>query len=284
VTKNEDGTQKVESKELNPVTINEDNSYTTYCLFPQLTADMNSGDNDTKNFKEDDTAVQRGDYLKLVDADQDSATYAGIYYLEKRTGDNVTWSNWYITAKDKKTGYIYQVDLVTTKTVTDENGDPVTDEDGTVQTEPIAAITILEISNEKDMYDEVDNGKDSTHYLTTVQDAGTAVEDVSEKEAAAGQGFIAVADEDTTFKTNGEDALGVLAYETNEDGSVKKGTIETKNTTDADIALLVDDLIIAGTDYDSDPDKTVKDLKNDDRPGPEAGRRYRKRPDSGGPL
>jgi hypothetical protein len=143
----------------------------SYCLFPQLTGAIS----DTGN-----TKVLSGDYLELVDTDEDSTGFTGIYTINKKTSDD--WSKWYITAAitddEGNTLAVYPVELDTT----DRDGNPVT-------------VKILAVSDEEGMYN------DSSSYVVPIQ---------SEAPANTSSTAIAVASEDTNYYTNGDASLGLI--------------------------------------------------------------------------
>lgn len=129
----------------------------------------------------DTTTVLRSSYMKLVDTDANSETYAGTYQVEARTGENADWDRWYLTAEDKE-GTTYLVDL---------NTQGVT-------------VTIREVSDEDGMYDDIDT------YVTPVVNTETQLSATY----STGTGAIALISEDTTYKTNDDESLGLLGTET----------------------------------------------------------------------
>jgi uncharacterized repeat protein (TIGR02543 family) len=203
----------------------EDDRLKTYCLFPQLDASLN--DTAKNNVQapegytlEEDTQVQRSKYLKLEDDDNNPDTYAGVYNIEVRNGEVADWDSWYITATDTTSSNVYKVEFQTGN----------------------ATVTILQVSDQKGMYDADDITSNS--YLTTV------VPEASEAVGSTGEvkdetGFIAVADEKTTFETNGDASLGLFGENTKEQDVF----VDTEN---ANVALLVDELVTMGTEYDTD--------------------------------
>jgi hypothetical protein len=170
----------------------DDDGLTTYCLFTQLTADMNGESNTVEG--SNDTQIQRGNYIKLVDDDNNPDTYAGVYKIELRDGTYSEWDGWYITATDSN-GNVYNVNLITV----DENSDPYT-------------VTIREVSAET-------NGTDTVEIYDNIGDYTAPVATEYKEDST---GFAAVVDETTTFATNGQDDLGVLVYDTDEDGNARR--------------------------------------------------------------
>jgi hypothetical protein len=216
-TVNSDGTVTTETMSRERI---DESSEDTLCLFPLLDANMNSGTNnsssDENDYTDPDTQVQRGDYLKLVDDDGDSTTYAGVYTIETRSGYG---TDWYITATDAS-GNIYTVSLDTTG----------------------AAITIREVSAETNGTDTVEIYETRATYMTTVV---TDVTKVTAEEKAAGQGFIVVAKTGTNFRTNGDTALGLFGENTD-------NTNVYVDKANAKVSLLVDDTVALKEDVTVD--------------------------------
>jgi uncharacterized repeat protein (TIGR02543 family) len=146
-----------------------DNDEASYCLFPQL-----GYESEAVSSTLDDTTMQRYNFVKLVDRDGNSATFAGVYDFALRTGENADWDSWRVTATDTRTGEVYLVDI-----------------------EPAgASVTVREVSDEALMYG------DPASLLTAVAHDASAAEGVDKA--------VAVVDESTDFATNGDEALGLL--------------------------------------------------------------------------
>jgi uncharacterized repeat protein (TIGR02543 family) len=164
-----------------------------------LMSELGSLDDST----EDTTTVLRASYMKLVDTDDTSTTYAGTYQVETRTGENAAWDSWYITAEDQD-GNTYSVNLNT--------------EDVTV--------TIREVSDENGIYDNVDT------YVTPVVNTETELATTYK----SNDGAIALIPENSSYDTNGISALGVLGVDKTEDVDGYEGGTAT-------VGLLYDDTV-----------------------------------------
>jgi uncharacterized repeat protein (TIGR02543 family) len=192
----------------------------TYCLFPLLDADLGNIDTEGK-------IDQLGTYLKLVDTTENSENYAGVYAIQTNGtyGGN---GDWYITASVKDADNViatYPVDLVTTNSVTDEEGN-------TTEV-PIATVTIRKVSNEDEMYDNPED------YLTQVVNQTGSI-DTSERKAYA------LFPKKTEFLTNGDSSLGLLGagengYTDEDDNQIAENEL---------IALLFDDMTTLSKDVD----------------------------------
>jgi hypothetical protein len=125
-------------------------------------------------------AAVDGNYLSLVDRDQDSSTFAGVYDVvvnEKVDGAD----SWYLTATDVSTGTVYLVDLETAG----------------------ATVTVREVSDEAAMQ------ADASAFLTEVTDDPAAL-------AGSAKAFCVV-DDGVSLTTNGDETLGLIG--SGEDGA-----------------------------------------------------------------
>jgi hypothetical protein len=170
----ETGGKESEGENLEANAIND-----TYCLFPELGAGFDT--------EEGNTDIQRGNYIKLVDNGENKETLSGVYNVEKRTGTNADWDDWYIKATDEN-GKEYTVDMTENSTVT---------------------VRQVSESENKTIYSNIES------YVTPVvaSDASIAQALKSAEDGMA----IAVEKENTTYnyETNGQSELGLIG----DDGS-----------------------------------------------------------------
>jgi hypothetical protein len=151
----------------------------TYCLFPELGAGFET--------EEGNTDIQRGNYIKLVDNGENTNSLNGTYNVEKRTGKNADWDDWYIKATDEA-GKEYTVDMTENSTVT---------------------VRQVSESENKTIYSNIES------YVTPVVSSDASIEKAV-KSAEDGMA-IAVEKKDTTYnyETNGQSELGLIG----DDGS-----------------------------------------------------------------
>jgi uncharacterized repeat protein (TIGR02543 family) len=221
-----DGNRNIVTEKMDRERIDETDS-STLCLFPILDAYLNDDENrndvvlDNTQDATTDKQVQRGRYLKLVDTDVKSTTYCGEYTIEKRTGENASWSDWYITAEDKN-GNIYLVNFET-----NEKGKGIP-----------ATVTIRDVSEYETMYD---NPKS---VLTKVVNDEESVNTTPKADVGANETYrkaVALYPEDTVFTTNGKENLGLL-------GTEKVETVTGYEDQEPLIALLFDDIVSLSSD------------------------------------
>jgi hypothetical protein len=151
----------------------------TYCLFPELGAGFDT--------EEGNTDIQRGNYIKLVDNGENTNSLNGTYNVEKRTGKNADWDDWYIKATDEE-GKEYTVDMTENSTVT---------------------VRQVSESENKSIYSNIES------YVTPVVSSDASIEKAL-RSAEDGMA-IAVEKENTTYnyETNGQSELGLIG----DDGS-----------------------------------------------------------------
>jgi LPXTG-motif cell wall-anchored protein len=173
-----------------------------YYLFPQLGAGFDS--------EEGNTEIQQGNYLKLVDDGYNKDSLNGTYKVQKRTGDDADWDDWFISAVDPN-GNEYSVDVAQNSTV-----------------------TIREVSSSKTetIYENINS------YTTPVVKSDDKTQDelnlsieTAQENAESGMA-IAVEKENTSYNytTNGKSELGLIGNDGSEDT--------------AEIALLFDNLML----------------------------------------
>jgi hypothetical protein len=176
------------------------NDAETYCLFPQLDADLGELSSEGK-------LDQLGTYLKLVDVTYNNTSYAGVYAIEENAtyGEN---ADWYLTASFASAERSASPEYPVTFKVKDENN------------EPLATVIVRKVADEASMYNTPSSYlsqvvsseealKEKVNALKQEANASDSEQSTSSSSANTRKAF-ALVPEGTVFLTNDTAKLGLV--------------------------------------------------------------------------